>query len=351
MSEIYKVTIPKLGMTMEEGTLVRWLVDVGAQVESGNEVAEVETDKIANAVEASQSGVFRRKVANEGDVLPVGFLIGVLADASVSEEEIDAFIAAESKAFAPVDAAEEAQAAGTEEKVSKSAAQPVLEGDEVETLSSMRLAIAKTVSNSWAVIPHIFVNVKIDMGKAERLYRALKETGVKVSINDVVIKALSTAVPAFPLVNASFADKSIIIHKDVNVSMAIGLDEGVVMPVISKCQCLSVQQIGAKSRELVAKAQTGALTQEDLYGGTISISNMGMLGTDKFTAIVPPNQATILAVGMIENVPVVRDGQIVAARIMQVTLSVDHRVLDGAYGAKFLGQLKKTLEEPEGLFD
>jgi pyruvate dehydrogenase E2 component (dihydrolipoamide acetyltransferase) len=348
MSGIHKLTIPKMGMTMEEGTLVRWLVDVGAEVEAGYEVAEVETDKIANAVEVSQPGVLRRKVANEGDVLPVGALIGVFADPSVSDAEIDAFIAAESGVAAPADADEVAH---SEERPEKPAAQPAMAGDEVKPLSSMRMAIAKTVSNSWATIPHIFVNVKINMGRAEQLYRALKESGAKVSINDVVVKALSAAVPAFPLVNACFADKSIIVHQDVNVAVAVGLDEGVVMPVISKCQLLSVQQIGAKSRELVARAQTGTLTQDDLSGGTISISNMGMLGVDKFTAIVPPKQAVILAVGMIDNVPVVKDGQIVAARIMQITLSADHRVLDGAYGAKFLGHLKKTLEEPEGLFD
>ncbi len=342
---IYKLTIPKLGLTMEEGTLVRWLVDEGAEVTAGGEVAEVETDKIANAVESAQAGVLRRKVANEGDVLPVGALIGVLADEGVSDDEIDAFIAAEGGAPAPAEE-EAAPAAASGEP-----APVVAEGDKVESLSRMRAAIAKTVSTSWSTIPHIFVNVKIEMGKAERLYRALKESGAKVSINDVVIKAVSVTAPAFPLVNASFADKSLVLHQDVNISMAVGLDEGVIMPVIRKCQCLSVQQIGAKSRELVANAQAGDLAQEDLSGGTIAISNMGMLGTDRFTAIVPPGQAAILAVGMIENTPVVKDGQIVASRIMQITISCDHRVLDGAYAAKFLGQLKKTLEEPEGLFD
>jgi pyruvate dehydrogenase E2 component (dihydrolipoamide acetyltransferase) len=348
MTGVHKLTIPKLGLTMEEGTLVKWLVDVGTQVEPGNEVAEVETDKIANAVEASQSGVFRRKVANEGDLLPVGALIGVLADPSVSEAEIDAFIAAESCAPACGELAEVADA--TPAEPSNAAPSAALEGDEVHPLSSMRTVIAKTVVTSWTTIPHIFVNVKIDMGKAESLYRGLKETGVKVSINDVVVKALATVVPAFPLVNASFADKSILVHPDVNVSLAVGLDEGVVMPVIRQCQRLSVEQIGEKSKELVARAQGGALTQEDLSGGTVSISNMGMLGTDKFTAIVPPGQVIILAVGMIESVPVVKDGIIVVARVMQITMSADHRVVDGAYGAKFLNQLKKTLEAPEGLF-
>lgn len=344
---IYKVTMPKLGLSMEEGTVAKWLVDIGAQIESGDEVVEVETDKLSNAVEAIKSGVLRRKVANEGEVLLVGALMGVIAAPSISEAEIDAFIAAEVGAPIPAEAAEAADAAPT--KTSEAPPQTAFE-DKVEPLSRMRAAIAKTVSTSWATIPHIFLNVKIDMGKAESLYRAQKETGVKVSINDVVVKALATVVPAFPLVNASFAEKSVIVHPDVNVAMAVGLDEGVVMPVISKCQGLSLQEIGAKSRDLAARAQAGALTEEDISGGTVSISNMGMLGIDKFTAIVPPTQAVILAVGMIDNVPVLKDGQIVAARIMQVTLSVDHRVLDGAYGAKFLGQLKKTLEAPEELF-
>ena len=195
------------------------------------------------------------------------------------------------------------------------------------------------------------MNVKIDMGTAESLYRALKDSGAKISMNDVLIKAISSVAPAFPLVNASFADSSVVLHQDVNVSMAIGLDKGVIMPVIGKSQCLSLQQIGARSRELVGKAHAGELTQEDLLGGTIAISNMGMLGTDMFTAIVPPNHAAILAVGMVQSVPIVKDGQIVAARIMQVTMSVDHRVLDGAYAAKFLGQLKNILEEARSLFD
>jgi pyruvate dehydrogenase E2 component (dihydrolipoamide acetyltransferase) len=348
MGVIYKLTIPKLGLTMEEGTLVKWLVDEGAEIAQGAEVAEVETDKLSNAVESAQPGILRRKVANEGDLLPVGALIGVVADASVSDEEIDAFIA--SNIGMPASAEGEAEEAPSPERNA-----PVIpagmEGDKVEPLSSTRAAIAKAVSSSWSTIPHIFVNVKIDMGKAESKYRALKDTGSKISMNDLLIKAISLAVPAFPLVNASFADGSVVLHHDVNISMAVGLDKGVILPVIGKCQGLSLQEIGAKSRELVGKANAGELTEEDLVGGTIGVSNMGMLGTEAFTAIVPPNHAAILAVGMVQSVPVVRDGKIVAARVMQVTMSVDHRVLDGAYAAKFLGQLKITLEEADALFD
>lgn len=348
---IYKLTIPKLGLTMEEGTLVKWLMDEGAPISPGNEVAEVETDKIANVVEASMTGVLRRKIANEGDVLPVGGLIGVVADPEVSDAEIDAFIARLESGAA--ETTEEEPAAEPVVVTETPVPAPVAPAstDIVEPLSRMRAAIAKTVTTSWANIPHIFVTVKIDMGKAEAIYRARKQSGQKISINDVVVKAISKAVPAFPLVNASFADKSILRHQDVNIAVAVGLDEGVVMPVINKCQGLTIQQIGAKCRELVEKAQAGNLGQEDMSGGTISISNMGMLGIDQFVAIVPPTQAAILAVGAIDKVPVVKDDQVVVARMMNVTISADHRVIDGAYAAKFLGELKRTLEQPEALFD
>mgnify|MGYP005819473129 CR=1 FL=1 len=349
MSGIYKLTIPKLGLTMEEGTVVAWLIEEGTQVAAGDEVAEVETDKITNVVESAQSGVLRRKVAKEGDVLPVGALIGVVADPSVTDAEIDNFVAVERSAATRAETTEDTQrptATPSNETLSA-----IMEGDKVEPLSHFRTVIAKTVSTAWSTIPHIFVTVKIDMSNADGLYRAVKNAGVKISINDVVIKAVSSVAPKFPLVNASLAEQSLVLHQNVNVSIVVALEEGVIMPVIKGCQFLSMQQIGEKSRELVARAYDGQLTQEDLSGGTISISNMGMLGTDKFTAIIPPNQAAILAIGMIENVPVVKHGAIVIGSLMQITMSCDHRILDGAYAARFLGQLKHTLEEPKELFD
>lgn len=345
---IYTVTMPKLGLTMEEGTVVKWLVEEGAEVSPGNDVAEIETDKIANVVECNQAGVLRRKIADEGDVLPIGALLGVIADSEISDAEIDSFIASYDGA------AESEQESGEEQETAPAEADtvtPALQAsDVVEPLTRMRAAIAKTVSNSWASIPHIFVTIKIDMGKAEAQYRAFKAAGNKVSINDVVLKAVAKVAPAFPLANASFADKALVLHKDVNIAVAVGLDQGVIMPVIHQCQALSLQQIGAKSRELVEHAQAGSLSQEELAGASFAVSNMGMLGVEAFTAIVPPALSSILAVGAIDTVPVVNDGQIVTARMMRVTISADHRVLDGAYAAKFLAELKKTLEEPEPIF-
>ncbi len=344
VSGIYEITMPKWGLTMEEGTLVKWMVEPGTKVEPGMEIAEVETDKIVNVLENTQAGVLRRLVAEEGDVLPVGALLGIIAEEGVSDADIDAFIAGGGSA-----AAEESAAAEPAEQAAAPAAAAAPPSEELVPVAGMRAAIAKTVSTSWTNIPHYMVTVAIDMGKADALARSLKESGTKVSINDLIIKAAATAIQKFPLINASFADKNITMHRDVNMAVAIGLDEGVVMPVIRNCQSLSLQEIGARSRELVALAKDGKLGKEEMSGGTVAISNMGMLGVESFIAIVPPTQSAILAIGMVKDEAVVREGKIEIAKMMRITISADHRVHDGAYAAKFLDELRGLLESPDGM--
>jgi pyruvate dehydrogenase E2 component (dihydrolipoamide acetyltransferase) len=343
-SGIYEITMPKWGLTMEEGTLVKWMVEVGTKIEPGMELAEVETDKIVNVLENIHGGILRRTVAEEGDVLPVGALLGIIAEEGISDETIDAYIAGggasntgECSCSAPV------------EEVAEPAAPAAPLAEELIPVAGMRAAIAKTVSASWGNIPHYMVTVVIDMGKADALARSMKEAGTKVSINDMIIKASAAAIQKYPLINASFADKNITMHRDANIAVAIGLDEGVVMPVIRNCHALSLPEIGASSRELVALAKEGRLGKEEMSGGTFAISNMGMLGVESFVAIVPPTQSAILAIGMVKDEPVVRDGKIEIARMMRVTISADHRVHDGAYAAKFLGELRTILEAPEVL--
>lgn len=338
---VFEITMPKWGLTMEEGTLVSWKVEVGEKVEPGAELAEVETDKIVNVLENTQTGVLRRLVAAEGDVLPVGALLGIIAEEGVSDADIDAFIAAGGSA-----AAEESVADAPAQQAAEPAAPPA---EELVPLAGMRAAIAKTVSTSWTTIPHYMVTIAINMGKASALARSMKEAGTKVSINDLIIKAAAVAVEKYPLMNASFADKSIIMHRDVNMAVAIGLDEGVVMPVIRNCQTLSLPEIGVKSRELVAMAKEGKLGKQEMSGGTIAISNMGMLGVESFIAIVPPTQSAILAIGSLKDEAVVSEGKIEVAKMMRITISADHRVHDGAYAAKFLGELRSILEQPEVL--
>lgn len=336
---VYEITMPKWGLTMEEGTLVRWIAEVGAKVAPGDELAEVETDKIVNVLENTQAGILRRTVAEEGDVLPVGALLGIIAEEGVSDADIDAFIAGGGSAVA-----EEAAAAPAEP-----AAATAAPSEELVPVAGMRAAIGKTVSTSWSTIPHYMVTMAIDMGKADALARSMKQAGTKVSINDLIIKAAAVAIQKYPLINASYADKNIVMHRDVNMSVAVGLDEGLFMPVIKNCQALSLAEIGVRSRELVAMAKEGKLGKEEMSGATIAISNMGMLGVESFIAIVPPNLSAILAIGTVKDEAVVRDGKIEIAKMMRITVSADHRVHDGAYAAKFLGELRGILEAPEAL--
>jgi len=348
-SEPYRLTMPKWGLTMEEGTLVKWLIDEGTQIELGMAIAEVETDKIVNSLEATHAGVLKRKIAEEGDELPVGALLGVIADASVSDQDIDAFLAAEATESACPSMTEEAPVVTAEESNAEAGIPANRMVDGLIPLARMRASISKTVTASWTTIPHYMVTVAIDMGKAEAASRELKQAGNKVSINDILIKAIARAVQSYPLINAAFADNSIALHKDVNIAVAIGLDDGVIMPVIKECENLTVQQIGMRSRELVDLAKNGKLGKAELSDGTFAISNMGMLGVEDFIAIVPPKMSAILGVGMVKDEPVVRDGNVVVARMMRVTISADHRVHDGAYAAKFLGELKSILEAPEAI--
>jgi len=154
------------------------------------------------------------------------------------------------------------------------------------------------------------VTVAVEMGKADAMVRSIKESGTKVSINDLMIKAAAVAIQKYPLINATFADKNVVMHRDVNMSVAVGLDEGLYMPVIRNCQSLSLAEIGVRSRELVAMAKEGKLGKEEMSGATIAISNMGMLGVESFVAIVPSTLSAILAIGTVKDEAVVRDGKI-----------------------------------------
>lgn len=213
-------------------------------------------------------------------------------------------------------------------------------------LSRMRAAIARTVSQSWREIPHFTVTVAIDMGEAEEVRRELKVSGTPLSINDLIIKAAALALVKFPQVNNSFVADRIMINEEINIGLAVGLEEGLVVPVIKGCQGLSLKELTARSRELVSRAKEGKISETELGGGTFTISNLGMFGVEEFMAVIQPPQGAILAVGAVRDEAVVRNGLIAAARIMRVTLSADHRLIDGAYAARFLQELKRVLENP-----
>lgn len=230
-------------------------------------------------------------------------------------------------------------------------ATPALTGRK-EPFSRMRASIAKRMAESMREIPHFYVTVEIDMSEAVRMRAALKASdrvSADVTYTHFLVKAVAIALQQHPRLNASFSEGGREFKADINIGLAVSLDDGLIVPVLHHCQDLPLLEIAEKANALVERARTGKPTQEDLSGGTFTISNMGMLPVEHFTAIINPPQGAILAVGAIKERPVVRNGEIRSAHTMMATLSCDHRILDGVTGGQFLAELKKLLENPVGL--
>ena len=218
---------------------------------------------------------------------------------------------------------------------------------EDQPVSQMRKAVSRLVSGSKFSAPHFYVTVEIDMGKIWEMRKRLNEVApVKISFNDLVVKACAVNLPKHPIINSSWQGDFIRAHQDVHISVAVAIPDGLMMPVVRYANMKSLSQLNTEVKELVGLAKARKLGQEQMTGSTFSISNLGMFGIEEFTAILNTPNAAILAVGGINDKPVVRDGQVVPGKIMKVTLSSDHRVVDGASAAAFLNDVKATLEDP-----
>lgn len=219
--------------------------------------------------------------------------------------------------------------------------------------SAMRQAIAATVSRSWQEIPHFSVTVEIAMEACREVVRELKGSENAVGYNDLVLKACAAALGPFPLLLGnpvgSLAGAGAGAGSDIHINFAVALPDGLLMPVIRNCQNLTPAGIARETARLADKARSGRLTSEELSGGRFSVSNLGMYAVDEFNALIMPGQVAILAVGAVAERAVVRNGQVIAAPTMRVTLSSDHRVVDGAYAAAFLAELRRILEQPLSL--
>ena len=217
-----------------------------------------------------------------------------------------------------------------------------------ENVSTMRATIARRLVTSLGPIPHIFLTTEVEMDRTVEMRRQLNELDPenKTSINDFVIKVAAVALMQHPAVNASFQDKTVRYYERADVGVAVALENGLITPVVRSANSKSVGQISREVKELAERARNRKLTPEEYTGATFSVSNLGMFGIDEFTALINPPEAAILAVGAVTPRPVVRDGEVTVRQIMRVTLSCDHRVVDGATGAKFLQTLKKILENP-----
>jgi pyruvate dehydrogenase E2 component (dihydrolipoamide acetyltransferase) len=397
----YEVVMPQMGADMKEGTVVRWLKKEGQEVKRGEIIAEIETDKANIEIEAFESGVFRKILAQPGETVAVGQVIALIA---APDEDVSQYEAAPSptREAAPAEAAEPARAptaarpraaegrvraspvarriaeekgvdlrqvsgsgpegrvvrrdveaflargvapAAEERPAAPAAAEPV-------TMSRMRQAIARRMAQSKREAPHYYVTAEIDMTEAQRLRSQLNVylgEEAHVSVNDLLVKAAAKALAKYPIFNTWFVEGEIRRHELQNVCIAIALEEGLIAPAVVDCGSKSLAQIARASRDLAERAKSGALKPEEYSGGTFTVSNLGMFGLDELIAIIQPPQTAILGVGQVRSVPVVREGQIAVAEVMKAALSADHRVTDGAQGAQFLGEIKSFLENPVGL--
>jgi pyruvate dehydrogenase E2 component (dihydrolipoamide acetyltransferase) len=496
MSAIKAINMPKWGMEMSEGVISDWHVSIGDTIAMDDDLVDVETSKIVNTVTATDSGILRAILGNTGDTLAVGAVIAVIADASVSDDDVQAFVVQQQgsvsqpveateqtavPAAAPVAAVQSEQPAKVEAVATKAAAnsdqlaalaagdddsnvhaspvarrlakqygvnlnnlsatghhgrvskqdvdsafvaaggqltssptaaklspqddsqvkatpvarrlakqrginlhdcrssgdrgrvckadvdalsttqQPTaatavsqsvapLASETFDTLpmSGMRKTIAARLQSSKQTAPHfrVHIDAEIDALLAVRKQINAANRNAKVSVNDFIVKACAAALVKIPAVNVQFDGEVIKQFKDADIAVAVAIDDGLITPIVRSANHKGLMAISTNMRDLATRAKIGRLKAEEFQGGTFCVSNLGMFGVKQFDAIINPPQGAILAVGAGEQRPVVKDGQLACATVMSLTLSSDHRIIDGAVAAQFMAELKGFLEQP-----
>ena len=400
------ILMPALSPTMTEGKLARWLKAEGDTVAAGDVIAEIETDKATMEVEAVDEGILGRILIQEGvEGIPVNTPIAILVeegeavpDASASQAPAAPkaeTVSAETTPAAPASKAP-AEAKGERIFVSplakrmarergialdaltgsgpngrilkrdvekgaaapktapKAAATPVITASE-ETVrrvpnSTMRKVIARRLTESKTQVPHFYVSVDIELDALlalrSKLNATAQENSFKISVNDMMIKAVALALKKVPGVNVQFTDAETLHFENVDISMAVSIPDGLITPIIRNADRKSLRDISVEAKDLAKRARAGKLKPEEFQGGTFSVSNMGMFGVRDFAAIINPPQAGILAIASGEKRAVVRGSEIAIATVMTATLSVDHRAVDGALGAEWLNALRDIVQNP-----
>ncbi|MDP2601599.1 MAG: dihydrolipoamide acetyltransferase family protein [Deltaproteobacteria bacterium] len=397
------VIMPALGVAQQTGILLKWLKAEGQSVSKGEPLMEVETDKATVEIEAAASGTLTQIIAKAGDEVPVGRTIAlILAPGEALPTKREAPAAAEVLPLLPkgegrgegrsatltsplppavppapvggrVLASPKAKRIAKEQAIDLSSlrgsgpegsilAEDVLRAapdlsprpqtapaaQEIIPLTPMRRIVGQRMTQSKQSAPHFYISMDIDMTAVSEARAGWKEKGeISVpSINDFILHASARALKDFPSLNSTFTDQGIKLHADINIGIAVALDEGLVVPVIRHADRLSLTELATQSRELADKAQKKRLFPLDYEGGTFTVSNLGMLGVDSFTAIINPPQCAILAVGRAAPRVVADNGMFAIKPMMTATLSADHRIVDGAIGARFLQEVKRLLERP-----
>ncbi|MBI5947199.1 MAG: 2-oxo acid dehydrogenase subunit E2 [Chloroflexi bacterium] len=415
--------MPQMGADMTEGTLVRWMKQVGDQVTRGDIIAEIETDKATVELEAFDSGVLRKHVVAEGETVPVGEVIAILGDASEAVPDVDRMppavtparrvpepvptangtepprqpaaaavtppanagrlrispvarrvaheagidvtalvgsgpdgrilrrdVEAAAKGAASEPAAVAPAAAAPAPAVRRAA--PAAAAATTEGLSKIRQATARRMTLSKQTQPHYYLTLDVDMTAAMEFRRALNASASEaqhVSVNDMVVKACALALQRHPKFNAEFSDQGLRLHEAINIDIGIALDEGLIAPALLDLAHKTLGTIAVESKDLVERAKHGRLRADEYSAGTFTITNLGAYGVESLIGIINPPQAAILGVGTVMAKPVVVGGEIAIRQVMKVALSADHRVSDGAEGARFIKEIQGLLENPVSL--
>src|SRR5437588_671075 len=347
-----QVVMPKLSPTMEEGQLSRWLKKEGDKVSMGEPLAEIDTDKATMEMQSLANGVLLKILVNEGESAPLGDPIAIVG---AEGEDISNLIGAKksAKGEAPTAKPEADETEEREQEPKKAAAAVAKPAPKEE---APRPVTPPSRDDGRQLISPIAARMAAEAGinleRSADLRRPINEIypDAKISINDVILKVAAAALIQHPQVNASFQEKNIRYYEHADIGVAVATENGLITPVVRSADLKSLPEIGAEVRELAERARARKLKPEEYIGATFSISNLGMFGIDEFTAVINPPEGAILAIGAAAPKPVVHDGQIVIRQTMRVTMSCDHRVVDGAIGAKFLQTFKQIMENPLYLF-
>jgi pyruvate/2-oxoglutarate dehydrogenase complex dihydrolipoamide acyltransferase (E2) component len=342
-----RLLLPRLGQTMEEGEISSWFVSQGDAFDVGDELYEVENEKSSVPVEATVRGRIGRLLVPAGTVVSVGETLAVILEGAeeASESAIDAFLAG-----APAAAPTPAASPPAPDEPARPSTQPRVSAR--TQLSGVPLRMATVLAESWSATPQFQQVVLVDASELARRRSALAprlaELGAgRLTYNDLLVDAVTRAAVEQPAVNTSYQDGELVRYLDVNVALAIGTERGLVAPVVHASQELTLGERVARTRELAERARVNALTPEDLAGATITLSNLGMHGVDTGFALVTRPQAAIVFAGSIAPRPMVVDDAVVARPSLYMSVTYDHRALDGATAAGFLASLRQQLERPE----
>jgi len=317
-----EILIPSYGKDIPTAEIVHWHAAEGTTVSTGDILLEIQAEKAVLEIESPADGILLKIYAEENETVAIPAVVGYVGEAS------------ESVPATPPPA--------------ESVPEPELPEEEAATaipMSTMRSIIARRMQHSKTVMPHFYVKDNIDMTDLLELRKeARREHHFKASVNDIILKAVALTLEIYPKLNWVCVGDTIHKRKQINIAIAVALEEGLVTPVIRNVDILSLAEIHAATRDLTVRTRAKKLLPYEYKGATFSVSNMGMLGVDEFSAIINPGESAILAVGNAVDTPVVRKGEIVIRKLMKMTLSSDHRLIDGALAGQFLKKLKALLE-------